>query len=136
MIELILSTPITNTFLYLPPSINEAPVFNAKRNPLHAAPKSNPNAFFAPILSPIIFAVAGNTISGVTVAQIIQSISKGSSFFLRRISSTAFTAISELALPGSLKILLSEIPVLVRIHSSLVSTIFSRSKLVNFVSGT
>ena len=136
MIELILSTPTTMTFLYLPASIKLAPVVKANRKPLHAAPRSNPKAFFAPILSPIIFAVAGKTMSGVTVAQIIQSISNGSKFFLRNISSIAFTAMSELALPGSLRILRSEIPVLLFIHSSLVSTSFSKSKLVNLVSGT
>ena len=136
MMELILSTPTTITFLYLPVSTNAAPVFNANRNPLQAAPKSNPKAFFAPSLSPMILAVAGKIISGVTVAQIMQSMSNGSRFFLRRISSMAFTAISELALPGSINILLSDIPVLVLIHSSLVSTIFSKSKFVNLVSGT
>ena len=136
MIELILSTPTTITFLYLPASTKLAPVVKANKKPLQAAPKSNPNAFFAPILSPMIFAVAGNTMSGVTVAQIIQSISKGSKCLFLKISSIAFAAISELALPGSLKILRSEIPVLDLIHSSFVSTNFSKSKLVNLVSGT
>ena len=109
---------------------------SANKNPLQAAPKSKPNAFLAPTLSPIKLAVEGKGISGVTVAQIMQSISKGSKFFFRIISSIASEAISELALPGSRKILRSEIPVLDLIHSSLVSTIFSRSKLVSLVSGT
>jgi len=46
------------------------------------------------------------------------------------------TTILEVASPSPFKILLSETPVLVLIHSSLVSTIFSRSKLVSLSSGT
>src|SRR5574343_2020577 len=136
MMALILSTPTTITFLYRPLSINMAPVVTAYKKPLQAALISKPHALVAPILSAMILAVAGNTMSGVTVAQIMQSISVGAIFFLRNTSSMAFTAISLLAFPGSFSILLSSIPVLVLIHSSLVSTIFSRSKLVSFVSGT
>jgi hypothetical protein len=54
------------------------PVVKPYKNPEQAAFKSNPKAFVAPILSQIIFAVAGNIISGVTVQQIRQSISLGS----------------------------------------------------------
>ena len=43
---------------------------------------------------------------------------------------------SEEAIPSPFKILLSEIPVLLLIHSSFVSTIFSRSALVSLSGGT
>ena len=84
----------------------------------------------------MMLAVAGKTMSGVTVAQIRQSISSGDKFCFAINSSTALTAMSLLALPGSRRILRSTIPVRERIHSSLVSTIFSKSKLVSLVSGT
>ena len=44
--ELILSTPTTITFLYLPVSIKLAPVLSANKNPLQAALKSKPKASF------------------------------------------------------------------------------------------
>ena len=55
------------------------------KKPEQAAIKSKANAFFAPILSAIIQAVDGNSMSGVAVAQIIRSISSALvSVFLKR----------------------------------------------------
>ena len=133
---LILSAPIITTFLYRPLSIKDAPVVSANKKPLQAALKSKPQAFIAPILSQIILAVAGKTISGVTVAQIMQSISVGSMPLFLHISSTAGTAISDVASPSPFKIRLSSIPVLDFIHSSLVSIMVSKIALVNLNSGT
>src|SRR6185503_1610388 len=133
---LILSAPTTTTFLYRPLSINMVPVDNPYKNPEQAAFKSKPKAFVAPILSQIIFAVAGKSISGVTVQQIRQSISFGSIPLLWQSSSTAGAPRSEEAFPSPFKILLSVMPVLVLIHSSLVSTIFSRSAFVSLSGGT
>src|SRR5437868_13323749 len=77
MMLLILSAPTTTTFLYRPLSINVAPVVNAYKKPEQAALISNLKALLAPILSQMILAVAGKVMSGVTVAQIRQSISEG-----------------------------------------------------------
>src|SRR4030095_9790758 len=133
---LILSAPTTTTFLYRPLSINAVPVVTPYKKPEHAAPKSKPNAFRAPTLSVMRLAVAGNIISAVTVQQIRQSISLGSIPLFWQRSRTAGAPRSEVAFPSPFKILLSEIPVRVLIHSSLVSTIFSRSALVSLFSGT
>src|SRR5690606_24591560 len=96
---LILSAPTTTTFLYRPLSISAVPVVTPNRKPEQAAFKSKPQAFLAPILSQIIFAVAGNIISGVTVQQIKQSISLGSIPLLRQSSCTAGAPISDVANP-------------------------------------
>ena len=133
---LILSAPTTTTFLYRPLSISAAPVVTPYRKPEQAASRSNPKAFLAPTLSQIILAVAGNNMSGVTVQQITQSISAGSMPRFLHSSITAGAPRSELPFPSPFKIRRSETPVLVRIHSSLVSTIFSRSKFVSLSSGT
>ena len=49
------------------------PASRANRKAEQAADKSNPNALHAPTLLAIKHAVAGNNISGVTVAHIIKS---------------------------------------------------------------
>src|ERR1700722_14199231 len=134
--ELILSPPTTTTFLYRPLSIKLAPIVKLYKKPEHAAAKSKLQAFFAPILSQTKFAVEGKNISGVTVPTISPSVSSGEMLRFLHNSSTAGAHRSDVAFPGSVKILLSSIPVRERIHSSLVSTIFSRSALVNFCSGT
>ena len=79
----------------------------AKRNAEQAADKSNPKAFLAPILSAIKHAVEGKSMSGVTVAQIIKSISSAEilRFFNNKLM--AFAAMSDVANKGSFKILLS-----------------------------
>ena len=58
---------MTSTFNIL------AAVATENKKPEHAAIKSKPKAFLAPILSAITQAVEGNIISGVAVAQIIKS---------------------------------------------------------------
>src|SRR5258708_25493534 len=113
-----------------------APVVSPYGKPEQAALRSDPQAFLAPILSQTILAVAGNSISAVTVATIRQSISSGLMPRFLQISRATGTQRSEVALPGSFRILLSSMPVRVRIHSSLVSTIFSRSAFVKRSSGT
>ena len=131
----ILSAPTTTTFLHFPVSMNCEPVATAKRNPEQAAPKSYPHAFFAPILSQIILAVAGNKWSGVTVAQMSKSMSIGE---IPRFSHSTFTASTAMSLvpnPSPFRMCRSEIPVRERIHSSLVSTIFSKSAFVRMSGG-
>ena len=135
MMELILSAPTTTTFLAVPFSTNCAPVVSANKNPLHAALKSKPHAFLAPALCPIKLAVDGNSMSGVTVAQMMRSMSMGSSPDFSHSDLTASAPMSEVALLGSFKMRRSSIPVRVRIHSSEVSTIFSKSWLVSLSSG-
>ena len=104
-------------------------------NPEHAALKSYPHELTAPTLSAMRLAVAGKCMSAVTVAQMIKSTSVASMPRFSNNSLTASAPMSDVALVGSLRILRSWIPVRERIHSSLVSTIFSRSALVNTSSG-
>ncbi len=113
-IELILSAPTTSTFLCAPVSTNRAPVDRAKRNALQAAERSNPQAFFAPIFSWITQAVDGKSISGVTVATMMQSISSAEMPRRSRHCRIAGTARSLVA--PSFRNRLSTIPVLSRIH--------------------
>ena len=57
-------------------------VATENKKPEHAAIRSYANAFLAPILSAIIHAVDGKIMSGVAVAQMMQSISSAAiSFF-------------------------------------------------------
>ena len=135
MIELILSAPTMTTFLYCPLSTNLAPVVRAKMNPEQAALRSYPHEFTAPTLWAMRLAVEGKCMSAVTVATIMRSISAAS---IPRFSHNVLTAsapISDVALVGSFRIRRSSIPVRVRIHSSLVSTIFSKSALERTSSG-
>src|SRR5579872_6344594 len=113
---LILSAPITITFLKRLLSIYMAPLVNAYKKPEQAALRSKPQAFFAPVLSHTILAVAGKTISGVTVAMIRQSISSGLIPLFLQISWKTGTQRSEVALPAPLRILRSAMPVRLRIH--------------------
>ena len=133
---LILSAPTTTTFLYRPLSTRAAPVVRLYKKPEQAASTSNPQAFLMPSLSQATLAVLGKNMSGVMVATIMQSISLGSMPLLLQRSCTAGTTRSEVARPSPLRICLSSIPVLVLIHSSLVSTIFSKSALVSTSFGT
>src|SRR4029079_18051759 len=92
-------------------------------------------AFFAWILSWTTQAVAGNSVSGVTVPMMIRS---SSSAPMPRFSSAiraARAASSLVGVPGSAMCRCS-MPVRVRIHSSEVSTIRSRSAFVMTRSGT
>ncbi len=95
---------------------------------------SNAQAFVAPSLSWTRQAVAGKIMSGVIVATMMSSTSVGSRPRRSRASRAARTARSLVAVPGSAR-RRSRIPVRVRIHSSDVSTIFSRSALVTTRSG-
>ena len=107
--------------------MNFEAVERAYKNPEHAAIKSYAKAFAAPILSAIIHAVEGNIMSGVAVAQIIKSTSFASILVFFKSPLTASTPKTDVPFPSPLRILLSFIPVLVVIHSSFVSTIFSSS---------
>ena len=116
--------------------MNWDPVVRANIKPEQAALRSNPQAFVAPTLWAIRLDVEGNSISGVTVAVMMTSISEGSMpLFLHRVL-TASAPISEVALVGSLRMCRWEIPVRDLIHSSFVSTIFARSSFVKRSSGT
>src|SRR5258708_30063094 len=97
---LILSAPQTTTFLYRPLSIIEAPRVTEYKKPEQAADTSKPHAFLAPSLSQAILAVAGKSISAVTVATIRQSISIGSIPLFSHNCFTAGTTISEVAKPS------------------------------------
>ena len=81
-------------------------------------------------------AVDAAFISGVAVATITKSISFGSTPLLLIRFSAALIARNDVPLPSSLRIRLSLIPVRVVIHSSLVSTIVSKTLLDKTKSGT
>ncbi len=83
----------------------------------------------------MVLAVSGNIISPVTVAHINSSTSAGSVFVFSRSIFTASAPMSLVAFPGSLSICRCFIPVRDTIHSSFVSTIFSKSAFVSTVSG-
>src|SRR5271168_671091 len=88
-----------------------------------------PHAPFAPSRSCTRHAVAGNIMSGVTLATTIISISSGSVPVWASTLFAASVARCDAATPVSATCS-SRIPVRVRIHSSLVSTSFSRSRFV------
>src|SRR5262245_33445796 len=96
---------------------------------------SKPHARFAPSLSWTTHAVAGNTMSGVTVATTRRSISAGGTPRRSGALRAARTASSLVGVPGSTTWRCS-MPVRVRIHSSDVSTIRSKSAFVMTRSGT
>ncbi len=89
---------MTTTFLKRPLSIYMAPVVSAYRKPEQAALISKPQAFFAPVLSHTMLAVAGITYLRWTVATIRQSISSGLIPRLAHISSNTGTHRSEVPL--------------------------------------
>src|SRR6266436_2719030 len=133
--EVIVSLPITSTFLCVPAPTNCAPTVSAYAKPEQAAERSKPQAFFAPMRSCTRQAVAGKNMSGVTLASTIRSISAGSVLVCASTALAASVAMCEVAVPFSTT-WRSRMPVRVTIHSSLVSTIFSRSALVITLGGT
>src|SRR5258706_12409348 len=82
--EVMVSLPIAKTFLCAPEPTNCAPTVSAYANPEHAAERSKPQAFFAPMRSCTRQAVAGKSMSGVTLATMIMSISAGGGVVLAR----------------------------------------------------
>ena len=92
-------------------------------------------ALCAPIFSCTRQAVAGKGMSGVMVARMIKSTSAGSTFARSRARFAAKVAMSEVY-SSSAAMRRSLMPVRVVIHSSVVSTNFSRSALVSTFSGT
>src|ERR1022692_2755134 len=103
--------------------------------PEHAASRSKAAAFFAPILCCTRQAVLGKGMSGVTVAMMIKLIWSAvtPAIFIARCA--ALAAMSDVNSSWA-AIRRSLMPVRVVIHSSEVSTIFSRSALVRIFSGT
>ena len=96
---------------------------------------SNPQARVALIFSCTRQAVAGKTMSGVTVPTTMRSSSEAAMPRRSRASRAAGTQMALVGVPGSTMCRRS-MPVRVRIHSSEVSTNFSRSALVSTRSGT
>src|SRR5437868_5152260 len=103
--------------------------------PEHAAPRSNPHAFRAPIFACTMQAVLGKIVSGVVVPTTMNPTWAGVMRASFNADSTACTARSDVATPGS-AMCRSRMPVRCRIHSLLVSTIFSRSAFVSTRGGT
>src|SRR5207247_443464 len=104
------------------------------RNPEHAASMSNAAAFFAPIFCWMRHAVAGKGMSGVIVAQIMRSISSSRTPACSIARRDASAPMSDVHIVSE-AIRRSRIPERVTIHSSVVSTIFSKSALVRIRSG-
>ena len=135
IMELIVSAPITMTMPCAPLSISLAPTWSAYKKPEQAAPRSKPHAWGAPIFSCTRQAVAGNGISGLTVATMMTSTASAEMPRSARHSRAASAARSLVATPGSTR-WRSRMPVRSTIHSSEVSTIVSRSALVSTRGGT
>src|SRR5574340_1646231 len=103
--------------------------------PVHAADRSKAPALLAPSWSWMRQAVAGKMYSGLDVAHMIRSMSVGFRFALFRAWMEALTASVD-GYSRSLAMRRSRIPVISRIHLSLVSTRCASSSLVSTVSGT
>ncbi len=103
--------------------------------PVQPASRSNAAAFFIPSVSAISADVVGKSMSGVTVAQMIRSISDGSAPASASASRTAGSAMS---LSASLlhREAALRIPVRSWIHSSDVSTSCAMSSFVITLAGT
>ena len=122
------SAPTTSTFLYPPPLMKCIPLTNPTTNPEHAAVKSYANAPFAPIALCNKHADP-NKSSGELVATMIKSISSGFTLAIFKAPREA-SAAKDVNVSSPEITCLFPIPVLVRIHSSLVSTSLARSSLV------
>ena len=114
--------------------MNWRAVSTPKRKPEQAAERSKQTALTAPIFVCTKQAVFGKNMSGVTVAQMMRSISAALMPAFSIAASEARAAISLVVISGP-AIRRSRMPVRVWIHSSLVSTSFSRSALVITLSG-
>mmetsp|Transcript_31915 Transcript_31915/g.46965 ORF Transcript_31915/g.46965 Transcript_31915/m.46965 type:complete len:270 (+) Transcript_31915:674-1483(+) len=137
------SAPTTKAFFIVPLSKNCPAVTVENKNPEHAAVKSNATALVAPTDAATDVA-SPNKSSGEDVATMTKSMSSGST---PDISSAPIAApiANDLIVSGSSpsskvsslcsKRRRSDMPVRVRIHSSSVSTIFSRSEFVTTVLG-
>src|SRR6185295_4314898 len=104
-------------------------------NPEQPACMSNAAARTHPSCCWIVHDVAGMGMSGVTVAQMIRSTSAGGTPAASSAWRHASVANWDMTSPSP-AIRRSRMPVRVVIHSSLVSTIFSRSRLVTTREGT
>ena len=109
-------------------------VSTPKRKPEQAAEMSKQAAFTAPILVWTKQAVLGKNISGVQVAQMIRSISSGlmPAFSIAAWAARAASSLVGCSGPAMRR---SRMPVRDWIHSSLVSTSFSKSAFVMTRSG-
>src|SRR5919106_1607775 len=130
-----ISTPTTSTRLAAPFLTYWSPTPIPKSEPAHAASTSNAKALRAPSLACRKTAVAGIGMSGDTVPTMIASSSSGRVLAISSARTDALSAMSEVSSPSA-AIRRSLIPVRSVIHSSVVSTIFSRSLLVRTLSGT
>src|SRR6266446_562293 len=115
--------------------MNCCPISMAYKKPEQAASMSKAAARFAPIFCWTRHAVAGKGISGVIVAQMIKSISSSRTLACSIARRAASTARSEVHCQSA-AMRRSLMPERVTIHSSVVSTIFSRSAFVTTRSGT
>ncbi len=102
---------------------------------VHPAETSKAAAFLAPILAWMKQPVQGKNISGLLVPVMIRSRSSGDKPAISRARRAAWVPRSEVATSFS-TILRSRMPEREVIHSSEVSTIFSKSKLVRTLGGT
>ena len=131
----ITSAPMTSACSWQPADTIWLAAVSAYVNAEQAALTSKPHALWAPILCCTRHAVLGNIMSGVTVPTTIKPMSAGVSPALSMAFNAASFARSEVATPGS-TMCRSRIPVRCRIHSSVVSTSFSRSLFVSRRGGT
>mmetsp|Transcript_680 Transcript_680/g.1898 ORF Transcript_680/g.1898 Transcript_680/m.1898 type:complete len:207 (+) Transcript_680:877-1497(+) len=127
------SAPMTRTFLYAPVCTNWDAVTTANRKPEHAAVRSNPTAFVAPIPEATI-AASPKRSSGEDVASTTMSTSEAATPALSSAPMAAEMASAEMEPSGPRRCLLL-MPVRFAIHSSEVSTMDSKSTFVLRASG-
>src|SRR5262245_16535724 len=129
------STPTTSTLSAMPAPTSPRASPMPNTNPVHAANMSYAAAFVAPSFCCSVHAHDGRMRSGVVVASTIWSTSSAFTF---AISSARWQAISAMSLEAwsGAAMRRSRMPVRSTIHSSDVSTSFSRSWFVSTRSGT
>ena len=130
------SAPITSTYSAALLAINPRATPRPYTNPEQAALKSNACRRVAPRPSCTREAVDGKRCSGEAVATITISTRFAGTSATRNASCAALMARVAVVSCGSVAMCLWRIPVRVRIHSSLVSTMRDRSSLVRMWLGT
>ena len=129
------SAPIASTRFARPDATYASAIESAVMNPVQAELQSKAAAFFAPSFAWIRDEQAGTIWSGVTVPTTIRSRSSGRSFAAASARFPASYAMSDVASPSAAH-RRSLIPVRWTIHSSDVSTIFSKYELGTTRAGT
>jgi len=130
----IVSAPTTSAVFNRPDAIMPSAKAKPYMNPEQAADKSNAPTFLAPRRACNRAAVDGNTRSGVIVATMIRSMSRALTPAFPSARALAIAAISAVLSPSP-AMRRCTMPVIVRIHASLVSSVEASSSFVTIRDG-